>query len=282
MPEMDGPEATAVIRLAEIDAAEHIPIIALTASVMENEIKRFIAVGMDSVVAKPIDFNNLNMVMDKFVPENKGVKKLEEKIQVNPFFKSKMPDIKGINYKTGLARWQDQDVYTKALIEFANQYKNFSNRFLLWLDTGKIDKAYQATHTLKGVAGNLSIIKVADIAGTINSALKKKNIKIARNQFVSLEAELHSTVVSILKLDSGHEPDILLKEIDPDRIGWLIQKITDAFNQYSPHALKPFIQELETYIHHDQLKPMINYSEDLDFDSAKKELIKLAESLHLD
>jgi signal transduction histidine kinase/DNA-binding response OmpR family regulator len=282
MPEMDGLEATAIIRSIEIDAAAHIPIIALTASVMESEIKRFIAAGMDSVVSKPIDFNNLNMVMDKLVPKNKGAKKLEGKIQPNSFYESKIPDIKGIDYKSGLARWQDQDVYTKALIEFANQYKDFSKRFLLWLDTGEIEQAYQATHTLKGLAGNLSIIKVADIAGIINSALKKKNIKTVMEQSVFLEAQLHSAILSISELESRHEPDILLKKNDPDRISQLIEKITNAFNLYSPHALKPLIRELETYIHPDQLKSMIHYSEDLDFDSAKKELIKLAESLRLD
>ncbi len=282
MPEMDGFEATAVIRSTKIDSKEHIPIIALTASVMGNEIKRLIAVGMNSVVAKPIDFNNLNKVMDKLVLENKSVKKSEEEMPVNPLYKSKTPDIKGVNYKAGIARWQDQNAYTKALIEFANQYKNFSERFSFWLDTGEIEQAYQATHALIGVAGNLSIIRVADIAGTINSALKKKNIKTVREQFVFLEAELRSAVVSILELESRHEPDILLKKIDPDRIGWLIQKITDAFNRYSPHALKPLIQELESYIHPDQLKSMINYSEDLAFDSAKKELIKVVESLNLD
>ncbi|OGR14319.1 MAG: hypothetical protein A2277_20475 [Desulfobacterales bacterium RIFOXYA12_FULL_46_15] len=282
MPEMDGLEATAVIRSAEMDTAEHIPVIALTASVMGNEIKKFIAAGMDFVVAKPIDFNNLNMVMDKLVPENKGVKRLEKKMPDNSFYKSNMPDLKDINYKTGLARWQDQDVYTKALIEFANQYKNFSKKISLWLDTGEIEQACLAAHTLKGVAGNLSIIKVADIAGTINSALKKKNIKTAMEQFVFLERELRSAVVSILKLETIPEPDTHLKKIDPDKIGRLIEKITDAFNQYSPHALKPLIRELETYIHHDRLKPMMNYSEDLDFDSAKNELIKLVKSLHLD
>ncbi|MFH2092283.1 MAG: ATP-binding protein [Pseudomonadota bacterium] len=282
MPEMDGLEATAAIRSAEIDAPGHIPIIALTASVMGNEIKRFIAAGMDSVVAKPIDFKNLSMVMDKLVPKNKGVNKIEDMMLVNSFCESKMLNIKGVDYKTGLERWQDQTVYTKALIEFANQYMNFSKRFSLWLDTGDIEQSYQATHTLKGVAGNLAIIKVADIAGTINSALKKKKIKTAREQFVFLEAELNSTILSILELESRTKPDILLKKIDPDRISRLLQKITDAFNQYSPHAIGPLIQELETYIHQDQLKPVIHYSEELDFDRAKKELIKLAQSLHPD
>jgi len=282
MPEMDGLEATAAIRSTQIDTDVHMPIIALTASVMRNEIKRFITAGMNSVVAKPIDFNNLNKVMDELVLENKGVKKLEEEKPANPFYKLKMPNIKGINYKEGIARWQDQDVYKKALIEFANQYKDFSKKFSLWLDSSAIDQAYQATHTLKGVAGNLSIIKVADIAGTMNSALKKKNLKTAREQFVFLEDELRSAVVSILELENRHEPDILLKEIDPERISWLIQKIMDAFNLYSPNALKPLIQELETYVHQDRLKYMINYSEDLDFDSAKKELVRLVESLNLD
>lgn len=282
MPEMDGLEATAVIRSTKMDTKGHIPIIALTASVMGAEIKRFIAAGMDSVVAKPIDFKKLDKVMGKLVLEDKGVKNSKNKEPGNLSYKSKEPRIEGVDYKAGIARWQDQEIYTKALIAFADEYKNFQDSFFSLLDSEQAEQAYQVIHKLKGSAANLSIIKVADIAGTINSALKKKNIKLLKKQLLFLETELNSAIISILKLRKKKEPDSILKKIDPDRIGRLIKKMMSAFNHYSPQALNPLMKELENYIHRDQLIPILKNLDDLDFDTAKNEFIKLAESLHLD
>lgn len=281
MPEMDGLEATELIRSSKNVTAQQIPIIALTASVMGDEIKRFIAAGMDSVVAKPIEFKKLNSIMNSLVPKNQGVKKSEKNIPIASCYKSKTPEIKGVDYQAGIARWQDQEIYTNALIEFANQYKKNFNSFSFWIDTDEIERAYLATHSLKGVAGNLSINKVADIAANINLALKKKDIKTAREQSVFLETELRSSISSILELETIHKTDTSFKKNDPEKISLLIKKIMDVFDQFTPHDLKPLMEELETYIHIDQLRPIIKNSEDLDFDSAKNQLMKLVESLNL-
>jgi CheY-like chemotaxis protein len=56
MPEMDGFEATNVIRMREKSTGEHIPIIALTASVADGNLDRCVDAGMDGYVAKPAKY----------------------------------------------------------------------------------------------------------------------------------------------------------------------------------------------------------------------------------
>jgi len=59
MPEMDGLEATALIRARERANGGHLPIIALTANAMVGDQERCLQAGMDGYVSKPIDINRL-------------------------------------------------------------------------------------------------------------------------------------------------------------------------------------------------------------------------------
>jgi signal transduction histidine kinase/CheY-like chemotaxis protein len=55
MPEMDGVEATKLIRASEnLDVAPEIPILALTAHAMPGDREKFLSVGMDDYLTKPL------------------------------------------------------------------------------------------------------------------------------------------------------------------------------------------------------------------------------------
>ncbi|AZZ37336.1 hypothetical protein CIK05_11220 [Bdellovibrio sp. qaytius] len=68
MPEMDGFEATLIIREIEKAAGKkRIPIVALTAAAMGSDQKRCFDVGMDDYLTKPVDFQKVWVVLEKWL-----------------------------------------------------------------------------------------------------------------------------------------------------------------------------------------------------------------------
>jgi len=65
MPEMDGFEATAIIRAAERTTGAHIPIVAMTAHAMNGDRERCLEAGMDEYVAKPISIKEIDRVLEQ-------------------------------------------------------------------------------------------------------------------------------------------------------------------------------------------------------------------------
>lgn len=67
MPRMDGYEATRMIRESEHADAGEIPIIAMTANVFSDDIRKSIEAGMNEHLAKPLDLNKLNAILDRWI-----------------------------------------------------------------------------------------------------------------------------------------------------------------------------------------------------------------------
>lgn len=63
MPVMDGHEATRRIRANERGSDEHMPIIAITASSLSEEVERIFESGMDDVVSKPVTLDSLRAAL---------------------------------------------------------------------------------------------------------------------------------------------------------------------------------------------------------------------------
>jgi len=59
MPEMDGLAATKAIRDREKDRGEHVPVVAMTAYALKDDIERCLKAGMDGHLSKPVDKREL-------------------------------------------------------------------------------------------------------------------------------------------------------------------------------------------------------------------------------
>jgi len=109
MPDMDGIEATSLIREWEKEEAQkgthkspeyRIPIIALTANAVSGVREMFIEKGFNDFLAKPIDISKLDDVLNRWISKDKreyGAGKTTKKSS------SKFPSIHGIDFEKGIA-----------------------------------------------------------------------------------------------------------------------------------------------------------------------------------
>ena len=80
MPEMNGIEATRSIRALEAPDGTRVPIIAMTANVLKNEVELYLEAGMDDHIGKPIDIDILIKKISKYTtPDYSIEKEMEDK-----------------------------------------------------------------------------------------------------------------------------------------------------------------------------------------------------------
>jgi len=68
MPEMDGFEATRLIRSREANNGRRTPIVALTANAMTEDRERCLAAGMDDYISKPYSAADFQRALERWRP----------------------------------------------------------------------------------------------------------------------------------------------------------------------------------------------------------------------
>ncbi len=155
MPIMDGHAATKAIRASDKHFKD-IPIIAMTANVMVDEIEKCISEGMNGHIGKPISFEKVFAKLGEYLSKFTTTK---NKPVVNAKSTSEnLKEIIGSGYAGALARFRgNEEKYFKLLRSFATTISNY----LLPINDAMVpENANQNkvnVHTLKGVAGNLGL-----------------------------------------------------------------------------------------------------------------------------
>ncbi|MCL1836556.1 MAG: ATP-binding protein [Treponema sp.] len=67
MPVMDGVEATRRIRTHSAPEGARVPIIAVTANILPEDVKSYLAVGMNDHIGKPVDYKELMRKLEKYI-----------------------------------------------------------------------------------------------------------------------------------------------------------------------------------------------------------------------
>ncbi|WP_462171822.1 ATP-binding protein [Pseudoalteromonas xiamenensis] len=149
MPVLDGLSASSARRKFEHEQKiKRIPIIALTASVLEDDRSAALEAGMDGFANKPVDFPVL-------CAEIARVLGLEVILQNEPT--TSAVTIKVIDEQKGALLWGSVDAYYEQLNLFIKHHFDSFVALRQACERGDVDEVKRLTHTLKGVSGNLSL-----------------------------------------------------------------------------------------------------------------------------
>ena len=262
MPEMDGVEATRIIR-EEIgtEYAKSVPIIALTANAIAGNEEMFLSKGFQAFLSKPIDIPRLDSVIRQWVRDKEQEKLfLEQQGEMPETQERRAPSdrrsgidrrilglgIAGLNIDKGIKRFDgDEDTYFIVLRSFA------ANTPLLLekikepgLDT-LVDYGI-AVHGIKGSSCGICADTVADVAEALEKAANSKGYDfiVAHNaSFLEAAWQLLSEIDAMLAQINADAPKP--RKDAPDKE--VLNRIAEACKRYDMDAVDAAIEELESY-----------------------------------
>ena len=192
MPELDGMEATSLIRKLP-DGFGAIPIIAMTAHSLSGDREKFIGAGMDDYVTKPIrkqalldavrrNLDHVAPVASPSPPTTSTSNRQSRKI----FLEDEIEQ---------LCKEVGRDMLTILLTEFKKEVAEHGEKLTLAIEGSNydFDQVRKSAHSLKGSSATLGAVALAEWAASLEQAAKQQDSCKVRDhfeQFTSLQALL--------------------------------------------------------------------------------------------
>ncbi|GGK05833.1 PAS domain S-box protein [Pseudomonas matsuisoli] len=192
MPTTDGLEASRRIRLAEASAQmPRVPIIALTASVLEEDRIAAREAGMDGFASKPLEVDKLMWEISRVIQRGldfPGVLATAEAEDPHAI----------IDWGQGLQLWGTREKLLTAVQRFYNDNRDAAAAIADMNGKGLFVEASESIHRIRGTSGNLSLVQICKLAGQLEHAFRGKPkarptdvlIRELENAFLSLGREL--------------------------------------------------------------------------------------------
>ena len=179
MPEMDGDEATRLIRKAS-QSTDSI-IVALTAKIFAEDKRQSMEAGMDDFLTKPFKLEQLASVLGKWFPgkaiTDESSTSIDKEIAGKPADAITSDDpcnLPVVDVQKGIRQWLGQEsLYHKSLFSFTQDNQDLGQRLQQLVKDQEYEDAGALAHSIRGQAGTLCIPALQDATKLFEDSLGK-------------------------------------------------------------------------------------------------------------
>jgi CheY-like chemotaxis protein len=202
MPEMDGLEATRLIRT--LPGFAGLPIIAMTAAAMPRDKQACSDAGMSDHVSKPIVPKELLAALVRWIKPREGMDS-----PALPSPDADFPPVAGIDSRQASVRLAgNRPLFMSLLGQMVDKFQGTITELRAAIADGQFEQAARSLHALRGVAGNVSAIEVARVASDAEAAVKDGKADEIPHLLDRLEDALARLFAAIISLPAEKRPRI--------------------------------------------------------------------------
>ncbi|WP_079433774.1 PAS domain S-box protein [Zoogloea sp. LCSB751] len=185
MPELNGIDATRAIR-GEATLA-NLPIVALTAGALPSQRERAMQAGMNDFLAKPFEIDTLVATARRWAGQ--AIRAGTAPASRSPVEDAAVfPQIDGVDTAAASRRLLgDRALFLSALARLRDEFANVVDEVRTALARQDLETARQRMHKLRGGAGNLSAVEVAELAARLEATYEGGNVGAGDTDLGTLE-----------------------------------------------------------------------------------------------
>jgi len=289
MPVMDGLQATRAIRNLNKAGVDKLPIIAMTAHALKDELKRFISAGLNGHITKPILIEDLLSTLSLCIPGKRCQDNITSKETLTdiskPNFEAIPIEIPELDMAQGLRLLcENRTIYFNLLQKFV---KDESFKIVTSSMRDEPEQTLRKIHSIRSIAANLGGNSLASAASRLEKAILD-NIEHddLLQEFILRNNTLRSNIISYFK---DQKEESLTEQIKPagndDLLNHLLSELKKHVAYSEPKACKEIMNFLMEK--HWPSNIQTNISELFElidryrFDDATVTLNRLIDTLHI-
>jgi CheY-like chemotaxis protein/anti-sigma regulatory factor (Ser/Thr protein kinase) len=190
MPLMDGFQATQ--RMRKAPANEELPIIALTASVTEEDRVRCLEAGMNDTIRKPVRISMIAKALERWVPVS-GSRSTRPASSLPPPATLDLHMVRQLVSLDG----EDDGFIQEVMVGYVGQLKRSAGKIGRALENADMEAVHLAAHSIKGASKQIGAARVGDLLGSIE---RECDVDVAKQILVQIEQEVPKLAAAVQSL----------------------------------------------------------------------------------
>ena len=301
MPEMDGVEATKLLRSKEDEYYRQVPIIALTANAIAGAREMFLENGFNGYLAKPIELSALNRVLKQHLPQEyilkAGESQKNEKQDENNIVTAE-PISKLIDSKTGFFYvGGNKDAYLSILDTYVK--KGYDKKEVLAsLFEKKEWKNYVIeVHALKSSSLTIGAKELSERAKNLELSGKAGDydfIMVNHGAMLELYGSVLKAGTELLRLNRGEQEKTEVADEKPEKteltreeLRNLLERVKESCDTFDNDAVIAVAKEglgagMDGHLFQNDFEAIISAADDFDYDMIQQKVREIIEEFGLE